>query len=90
MSATGLVDTAQLTDETEAGAEDTEASVERETTDDGEVYYTTQATQYKRLFGLFPRQIETEIKLDDETGQVSTEELPASTYFSQLLNDFSF
>lgn len=90
MSATGLFDATQLTDKTEADAEETEAPVKIETTDDGEVYYTTQATQHKRLFGLFPRQVETEVKLNDETGQVSTEELPAPTYFSQLLNDFSF
>lgn len=64
--------------------------VELETTEDGLVLYKTKATKIGKLLGLFNREIETEVVLDDATGEVIENELRAVTLLGRILNSLSF
>lgn len=64
--------------------------VEIETDVDGEVYFVAPDQVEKRLFGLFPRRINTEVLLNDETGEVTEVPQAAETFLRELLNVFSF
>lgn len=64
------------------------ADVQIETTETGTLYRTT-AVKRKKLFGLFNRDIQTEVVLDDETGKVATIEQKSPGIFGQLLDAFT-
>lgn len=67
-----------------------QASLEVIPTEDGSVYYRTISERPVRVLGLFPRQIQTEIMLNDETGDVSERIIGTQSMFSRLLNMMSF
>ena len=68
---------------------DGDQEVEIETTEDGQVKYKSAAKKNKRFLGLFNRQIDTEVVLDDLTGEVVETETPTSV-FANFLNSLSF
>ncbi|MDH5533508.1 MAG: hypothetical protein OEX81_03720 [Candidatus Pacebacteria bacterium] len=68
---------------------DDNQEIEIETTEDGQVKYKSNAKKSKRFLGLFNRQVETEVVLDDLTGEIVETEAPA-TGLSSLLNFLSF
>jgi hypothetical protein len=59
-----------------------------ETTEEGTLY-RTKAVKRKKLFGLFNRDIQTEVVLDDETGEVATLEQQSPGLLGKLLDAFS-
>ena len=67
-----------------------EEEVEVETNEQGELVYTKKDQIRKRLFGLFPRQVDSEIVLNDTTGEVVEYEAAPSSIFEQFLNAVSF
>lgn len=69
---------------------DSDQEVEIETSDDESVQYKVQSQKTKKLFGLFNRQVEAEVVLDDLTGEVIEQEVPATDFWSQFLNRFSY
>jgi hypothetical protein len=70
-------------------ADGSEPEVEIETTDDGEVLYTTETLREKRLFGLFKREVQTRVELNDSTGEVTETEIPAVSAWERFLNRFA-
>lgn len=76
----------------EAGvlSDETPENLEVITNDDGAVVYRAQQQENKKFLGLFPRQIEKSIELDDTTGEITEVEDPASTAFSRFLDNLSF
>jgi hypothetical protein len=81
MKATGLFSDTSSSDKQE---------VEVETTANGDLVYKKRDKIKKKLFGLFPREIESEIILNDSTGEVIEEPLPPTTFFGQFFNSLSF
>jgi len=81
MKATGFFEDDDLADEEE---------LEIETNDQGEVIYHKRDKIRKKLFGLFPREIESEIILNDATGEVTEHELTANSFWVRVLNWVSF
>jgi hypothetical protein len=67
-----------------------EEDVEVETNDQGELIYRKKDKIKKKFFGLFPRQIDSEIVLNDATGEVMEYEAAPSSIFEQFLNSVSF
>ncbi|MBT3249868.1 MAG: hypothetical protein HN846_02475 [Candidatus Pacebacteria bacterium] len=67
-----------------------EEELEVETNDLGELIYTKKDKVRKKLFGLFPRQVESEIVLNDTTGEVTEVELEGDSIFEQFFNSVSF
>ncbi len=75
----------------EVAADDLEeADIEVSTTEDGTIVYKTKGTKMTKFLGLFSRDIDTEIILVDETGEVIESELPAESLLGRLLNRLSF
>jgi hypothetical protein len=70
------------------GADDIE-ELEIEVNEDGEIEYVTTASRQERLLGLIPRQVPTEVRLNDATGEIETREV-SQGFFSNLLNALSF
>ncbi|NCN03716.1 MAG: hypothetical protein GW942_01415 [Candidatus Pacebacteria bacterium] len=66
-----------------------ETEVEIETADDGSVKYKAPGKKNKRFLGLFDREVETEVVLDDLTGETTQTEVETSG-LSSFLNFFSF
>ncbi len=52
--------------------------------------YRTTLQKKKKLLGLFSRDIETEVVVDDTTGEVSETPVPAPSFFGRMLNSLSF
>ncbi|NCN87324.1 MAG: hypothetical protein GW941_00345 [Candidatus Pacebacteria bacterium] len=68
---------------------DNDSEIEIESTDDGSVKYKTKGIMNKRFLGLFNRQVETEVVLDDLTGETSESEVETNG-FTSFLNLLSF
>lgn len=66
-----------------------ELELEIETKEDGSVVYTTESHKKKKLLGIFDRQIPTKVELNDDTGEISETELPATSAWENFLNRFS-
>lgn len=69
---------------------DSEQEVEIETTDDGYVRYKAQGSKPKKFLGLFNRNVETEVVLDDLTGEASENEVAPEGFIDRLLYNLSF
>lgn len=67
-----------------------EAQIEIETKDTGEVVYKVEGTRRKHIFGVIPREVETEIELDDATGEVTETEVSSPSLLDQFLDAVSF
>lgn len=65
------------------------SELELRPTETGAEYFTTVA-RTKRLLGIIPRTVETEVVVDDATGAVTEQPLPAPRFFARLLNRLSF
>ena len=59
-------------------------------TDTDEVYYRTLSERPVRVFGLFPRQIQTELLLNDETGEVVERKVGNDSMLVRFLDAMSF
>lgn len=59
-------------------------------TETGEIYYRTLSERPVRVFGLFPRRLQTELLLNDETGEVIERRVGRETMLIRFLNAFSF
>lgn len=81
LQASGIIDTQSLIDGT--------SELEIETTEDGRVVYKAKTKKPKKIFGIFRREIETEVELDDQTGQVTEEEVVSDSFFGRLLNSMA-
>lgn len=68
----------------------TDQEIEVETAASGEIIYKKRDIIRKKLFGLFPRKIESEIILNDQTGAVTEETIPSTNIFKQFFNSVSF
>lgn len=66
-----------------------ESDIAIETRDNGDVVYSTNATEQRRLFGLFNRPIETKVELNDSTGEVRKTDIPATSFLGRLLDRFA-
>lgn len=64
--------------------------IEIETTEDGQVLYKAASKKNKRFLGLFNRQVNTEVILDDLTGEIVEIEVPTNSAFINFLNSLSF
>lgn len=64
--------------------------VEVEENEDGVVEYRALGRRKAKFLGLFSRDIETEVVLDDETGEVTEEDLPATSFLDNVLDTLSF
>ncbi len=64
--------------------------LEIKTEDDGTVKFAAKAKRQKKLLGLFNREVEMEVEIDDETGDVSATEAQPNSLFEVLLNRMSF
>lgn len=64
--------------------------LEVDTNELGELIYTKKNKVNKKLFGLFPRQVDSKIILNDATGEVTEYETATSSIFDQFLNSVSF
>lgn len=75
----------------EVVADDLEnADIEVLTTNDDSIVYKTKGTKKTKFLGLFSRDIDTEIVLDDETGEVIETDLQAASILGRLLDSLSF
>lgn len=68
---------------------ETEEEVGVETNDQGELVYKKKDKIKKRAFGLFPYQVDSEIILNDSTGEVIEQQAAPNSMFEQLLNSVS-
>jgi len=75
MLASGLIDSKQ-------DAENLNLSVR----DDGMAYYQTPSNKTKKVFGILPWQKQSRVLLNDDTGEVTEVENPASSLFEQMLD----
>jgi len=76
----------------EAGVIDSKQAAEAlEVTEDeqGGLQYSTKSEKTKKLFGLVPWKKATQVKLNDETGDIQEQELPPASLFEQMLGMFS-
>lgn len=69
---------------------DSNQEVEIEATTDDNVRYTVPSKKTKKLFGIFNRQVESKVVLDDLTGEVAETEVPTNSFWTNLLNRFSY
>ena len=69
---------------------DGEQEIEVEVYDNGDLYYHKPDKIQKRLFGVIPVQIDSELVLNDNTGEVVENEAAPDTIFEQFLNAVSF
>lgn len=60
-----------------------------ETKEDGSVVYKTKAEKVKKILGFINRTVETEVELDDQTGEITEKEVRASNWFSRFLNSMA-
>lgn len=67
-----------------------EDGLEVTTTQDGKVLYKTKLSETKRLFGVLPRQVESEVTLEDGTGKVTTQEMVPQDLLGRLLYSLSY
>lgn len=65
-------------------------NLEVSTTADGKVIYKLKASGTKKLFGFFPRKIEKQVILEDNTGKVRTEEMIPESIMGRILHSLSF
>ena len=70
--------------------EGVEEEVEVQVYDNGELFYHKQDKIKKKLFGVVPIQVDSEIVLNDSTGEVIEKELVSDSIFTQFLNAVSF
>jgi len=66
------------------------ADIEVSTTDDGSIIYKSKGTKKTKFLGLFSRDVDTEIVLDDETGEVVETDLQAASLLGRILDSLSF
>jgi hypothetical protein len=71
-------------------SDDAEKEIEVETNEGGELVYKKKDKIEKRIFGMFPRQVDSEIVLNDVTGEVTEVELAGDSIFEQFFNAVSF
>jgi len=64
--------------------DEAKANLTIQTTEDGKVVYRTEVTNQRRLFGLLPYQVKVAHEVDDETGEVLTQELPDQSFFGRF------
>lgn len=69
---------------------DSNQEVEIETTEDSNVQYTLPSKKNKKLFGIFNRQVDSKVVLDDLTGEVTEKEVTPDNFWTNLLNRFSY
>ncbi|MBU1885837.1 hypothetical protein KKE34_04500 [Patescibacteria group bacterium] len=67
-----------------------EKEIEVKTYDNGELFYRKQDKIKKRLFGVIPVQVDSEVILNDATGEVIEKELAPDSLFKQFINAVSF
>lgn len=67
-----------------------EDSLEVIPSEDETIFYRAISEKPVRILGLIPRQIQTELLLNDETGEMVERPVGRETLFSQLLNAISF
>jgi hypothetical protein len=51
--------------------------------------YKAKKIKQKKLFGIFQRQVEADVELDDTTGEITEKEVEPTTPFERMLNFFS-
>lgn len=78
LQASGVVNTDALTEG--------EGELRIETKEDGSVVYRTTVKKPKRILGLFKREVESEVELDDSTGEVTETEVEANSLVGRFLN----
>lgn len=61
-----------------------------ESTDQETVAYKVPSKKTKKLFGVFDRQVDAEVVLDDLTGEVIEQEVEPTSFWSRFLNRFSY
>lgn len=72
------------------GEELNKDEVEIEVNDDGTTEYKVNATKKTKLFGLISRKINTQIVLNDDTGEITENEIENTTVLGKLLDNLSF
>lgn len=73
-----------------AAGDEIDEDLEVKTNDLGELIYVKKDQIKKKLFGFFPRQIDSEIILNDATGEVTAVELEGESIFERFFNAVSF
>ncbi len=81
MKAAGIIDTASL----ESG----ESELELETKPDGSVVYSTTTKKPKKIFGIFRRDVETKVELNDDSGEVVEEAVPQTSLIGRVLDSLA-
>lgn len=66
------------------------ASLEVEVRSDQKLQYTARVAEKKRFLGLINRQVDKRVMVDDETGEISTEAIPAASIWGRFLNSLSY
>ncbi len=72
------------------GGENLAEEVEVQVYDNGDLYYHKPDKIKKRLFGVIPVEVDSEIVLNDNTGEVIEKEAAPNTIFEQFFNSVSF
>ncbi|MBT4722870.1 hypothetical protein HOB30_03860 [Candidatus Falkowbacteria bacterium] len=75
---------------TESGLLDTDTTELNVELQGDEVIYSRRDVVQKKLFGIFPRTADSEVMLNDATGEISEQTLPGRSFFQKLLDRFSF
>jgi hypothetical protein len=61
-----------------------------ETNEQNQLIYRTQGVKQKKFLGLFNRNVDAEVVLNDETGEVAETEKPSAGILGQFLDAFTF
>ncbi len=69
---------------------DSDQQVELEATNEEEVKYKVKSKKNKKFLGIIDRQVDTEVVLDDLTGEVSENEISTTNFWSNLLNRLTY
>lgn len=69
---------------------DSNQEVEIDSTDQETVAYKVPSKKTKKLFGVFDRQVDAEVVLDDLTGEVIEQEVEPTSFWARFLNRFSY
>lgn len=73
-----------------SGDSDGEDEIDLITNEDGDIFYSKKDKIKRKLFGIFPRDIDSEIILDDATGEVMEYETYSNSIFTRFFNRISF
>ncbi len=70
-------------------AQVSEGNLEVLTQADGSLVYKTKATTMRKILGIFPNKVESEVTLEDSTGKVTSQEQVPSGFFNRLFYSMS-